>query len=317
MKRNMKGLLLCIMMLIAGWHLAPAQENFVMEAIEAVDQPGAIALYPEAGEGAGEEAEQWNRTVGQIGDLKISIRTVRNVTNPTITPVLPGPGKGNGAAVIVAPGGAFLSLSIDSEGFEVAKRLADKGIAAFVLKYRLNETPRDIPSFQKLVAQVFSEAASGKITREVREPLATVDALRALELVRSRADEFGIDPDRVGMIGFSAGAMTALNTVLEGEPGKRPAFFGYIYGPMSPVDVPADAPPMFAAIAMNDGLFAKQGFGIVESWRGAGRPVELHAYEQGDHGFGTGRIGTTTTGVMPQFVAWLESRGLLTGTDSD
>jgi acetyl esterase/lipase len=317
MKRNLKKLLLGIILLITICPVAYAQHNITMQEIEAAEWPGTIALYPETKEDSGEDSEQWNRTVGQIGDLRIDIRTIRNVTNPTITPVLPKPGTGNSAAVIVAPGGAFLSLSIDSEGFDVAKRLAGKGIAAFVLKYRLNETPRDIPSFQTLVAQVFSETASDNITREVKEPRATVDALRALELVKSRADEFGIDPDLVGMIGFSAGAMTALNAVLEGEPGQRPAFFGYIYGPMSPVDVPADAPPMFAAIAMDDGLFARQGFGIVESWRSAGRPVELHAYERGEHGFGTGLAGTTSVGVMPQFLTWLECRGLLARTGKD
>jgi len=300
-------------MLIAIYPLAYAQDNVTMESIDGVDQPGAIALYPDIDSGSGENSEQWNRAFGQFGDVRIDVLTVRNVTNPTITPVLPEPGKATGAAVIVAPGGAFLSLSIDSEGFNVANWLADHGIAAFVLKYRLNETPRDIPSFQALVAQVFSGTAEGENSREVKEPRATVDALRALEVVRSRAEEFGVDPDRVGMIGFSAGAMTALNAVLEGTPEERPAFFGYIYGPMSSNDVPADASPMFVAIAMDDGLFSKQGFGIVESWRSAGRPVELHAYERGEHGFGTGVVGTTSVGVMPQFLLWMESRGLLNG----
>ncbi len=311
MIRNLKSLFLVITILISAYSLVHAQDNVTIESIDAVEQPGAIALYPSSGSGVSENTEQWNRAFGQVGNVRIDVRTVRNVTNPTITPVLPKPEKATGAAVIVAPGGAFLSLSIDSEGFNVANWLADHGVAAFVLKYRLNETPRDIPSYQALVAEVFSGTADGSITREVKEPRATVDALRALELVRSRSSEFGVDPTRVGMIGFSAGAMTALNAVLEGKPEQRPAFFGYIYGPMLPVEVPADAPPMFAAIAMNDGLFAKQGFGIVESWRSAGRPVELHAYERGEHGFATGVKGTTSVGVMPQFLLWLESNGLL------
>lgn len=310
MKRTIKSLLFGLAMLMGLSPLAHAQHNVTMESIDADDQPGAIALYADSDIGGGENTEQWNRAFGQFGDVRIDVRTVRNVTNPTITPVLPKLGTATGAAVIVAPGGAFLSLSIDSEGFEVANRLAEYGITAFVLKYRLNETPRDIPSYQALLAQVFSNDPNA-MTREVKEPRATVDALRALELVRSRAAEFEIDSTRVGMIGFSAGAMTALNAVLEGAPEKRPAFFGYIYGPMSPVDVPADAPPMFAAIAMDDGLFAKQGFGIVESWRSAGRPAELHAYERGEHGFGTGVAGTTSVAVMSQFLLWMESRGLL------
>jgi acetyl esterase/lipase len=75
--------------------------------------------------------------------------------------------------------------------------------------------------------------------------------------------------------------------------------------------VPADAPPMFNAIAMDDGLFKGQGFAIVEAWRKAGRPVEFHAYERGDHGFGTGRPGTTTALLLPEFLAWMDMRGLL------
>jgi acetyl esterase/lipase len=311
MRRILKGLLLGITILTAGWSLAYAQPGVIMESIDTDDQPGAIALYPNSDSRDVKNTEQWSRTTGQIGTQRLDFRSVRNVINPTITPVLPKPGMATGPAVIVAPGGAFLSLSIDQEGFEVAKWLADHGIAAFVLKYRLNETPRDIPSFQAVVAQIFSSSPTGNIAREIKEPRATEDALRALELVRSRAAEFGVDPARVGMIGFSAGAMTTMAATLQGTPKNRPAFIGFIYGPMSPVDVPADAPPMFAAIAMDDMLFSKQGFGVVESWRNAGRPVELHAYERGGHGFGTGLEGTTSVGVMPQFAAWLESRGLL------
>jgi acetyl esterase/lipase len=83
---------------------------------------------------------------------------------------------------------------------------------------------------------------------------------------------------------------------------------------MTTVTVPTDAPPMFAAIAMDDGLFRKQGFAIAEAWRNARRPVELHAYERGDHGFGIGRPGTTTTGLLPQFTGWLRMHGLLTAS---
>ena len=133
--------------------------------------------------------------------------------------------------------------------------------------------------------------------------------MSALALVRNDAARWHVDAKRVGMIGFSAGAMTALQAALAKD--GAPAFFGYIYGPMLPIMVPPQAPPMFAAYALDDGLFGRQGFGIVEAWHAAGRPVELHAYEKGDHGFGTGKAGTTSTLVMEEFVAWLKSRGLL------
>jgi acetyl esterase/lipase len=285
--------------------------KFRTETIPAPAQPGAVPLYPDGTLPRSKVTERWNRTIGQIGPITIDQRSVRNVTRPTITPVLPDPAKATGAAVIVAPGGAFLSLSMDNEGWNVARRLADAGVAAFVLKYRLNETPEDDAAYMARMAEVFASAGRGDVSRTVSEPRATADALQALRVVRAGAKRWSIDPARVGMIGFSAGAMTALQAVTTGKPAERPAFFGYIYGPMGPVAVPADAPPMFAAIALDDGLFGRQGFGIVESWHQAKRPVELHAYERGDHGFGLGRQGTTTMLMMDQFLAWLDSRGLL------
>ena len=156
-----------------------------------------------------------------------------------------------------------------------------------------------------------SDAAQPGKVQLITDPLAGKDALQALRLIRERAADWHIDPARVGMIGFSAGAMTTLQAVLTGAPADRPAFIGYIYGPMDAVTVPDRAPPMFAALAMDDPLFGGRGFGVVDAWHAAGRPVELHAYERGNHGFGTGRPGTTTTLVMPEFEAWLEARGLL------
>ena len=282
-----------------------------VDPIAAPDLGPAIPLYPDAPAPRAGADEQWSHMTGQIGENRFDNIMVRNVVRPTITPYLPAAGKGSGAAVIVAPGGAFLSLSMTGEGRDIAQWLADHGIAAFVLKYRLNPTPRDDGAFMGVMAARFGAAAKGETGPDVREPRATEDALKAVAMVRADAARYGIDPARVGMIGFSAGAMTALNATLEGKGAARPAFLGYVYGPMLPVAVAADAPPMFAAIAMDDGLFAKQGFGIVDAWRKAGRPVELHAYERGDHGFGAGRPGTTTTGLLPQFLAWLEARGLL------
>ena len=268
-----------------------------------------IPLSPASAEGP--DNEQWEHVSGKFGQVVIENTTVRNVTRPTITPYLPDPAKATGAGVVVAPGGGFMSLSMSSEGEEIARWLADQGIAAFVLKYRLNETPRDWKEYMKALGQRMARASRSAPGAQIKEPRATQDALAALALVRGRAKAFGIDPARVGMIGFSAGAMTALNTVLEGQDDARPAFIGYIYGPMTAITVPADAPPMFNAIAMDDSLFKNQGFAIADAWRKARRPVELHAYERGDHGFGIGRRGTTSVGLLPQFTAWLRMHGLL------
>lgn len=242
---------------------------------------------------------------------------VRNVTYPTLTPVLPRPGTANGAAVIVAPGGGFMFLSMDSEGWQVAQALADRGITAFVLKYRLNATPKDDAAYRDGVMKLILGMAGVGPRPELDPSKAVEDALAALKLVRSRSAEWGIDRDRVGMIGFSAGAISTLQAVLgadkDSDPAtKAPDFFGYIYGPMDAVQAPANAPPMFAALAMDDGMFGNDNFDLVNSWRKVKRPVELHVFEGGGHGFGLGKAGTTNATLMPQFLAWLDMRGILT-----
>ncbi len=285
--------------------------DFKLVPIERPTDRGSIEIWPRSTLTPLQTPESWGRLIADIGSQHMDARIARNISYPTITPVLPDPSIATGAAVVVAPGGAFMSLSMDSEGFAVAHWLAAHGIAAFVLKYRLNETPADDPAFMRAVGEKMGAAIrSGGVT-DIRDPYAAPDALQAIKLVRAGAARWNVDPARVGIIGFSAGAMTALQSVLTGTPTSRPAFFGYIYGPMVPVEVPEGAPPMFAALALDDPLFGHQGFGIVQGWQAAHRSAELHAYEHGDHGFGMGRPGTTTVLVMDEFRLWLESKGFL------
>jgi acetyl esterase/lipase len=181
-----------------------------------------------------------------------------------------------------------------------------------VLKYRLLPTPPNQAEADAfMMRQMMAGIANPSKPPTLQNPLATDDGLAALALVRGRSAEWGIDPHRVGMIGFSAGAMTTLNTVLAAGPGTGPDFFGYIYGPQARVTVPAAAPPMFAAIALDDPLFPSMGFPIVAAWHEAHRPVELHAYQSGGHGFGLGVPGTTNTLMMDEFIAWLDMQSLL------
>lgn len=242
---------------------------------------------------------------------------VRNVTYPTLTPVLPKPGTANGAAVIIAPGGGFMFLSMEGEGWQVARKLADQGITAFVLKYRLKPTPHNKVAYTAGVLKMLVGAAQSGVPADFDASDAIEDGTTALKLVRVRAAEWQIDPKRVGMIGFSAGAITALGVTLDADkdndPATRPpAFLGHIYGPMDAVQVPPDAPPLFAALAMNDGIFGKENFDVVRSWREAKRPVELHVYQGGGHGFGTGKPGTTNALLIPEFIAWLDMQGFTT-----
>lgn len=296
--------LLAIAMAPVAGHAQPSAQPAlpVQTIIAAPPEPDAIRLYP--GRASGARTEKWSRSMGQI--------TVRNVTDPTITPFLPDPAKATGAAVIILPGGGFQMLSMENEGWTVAKWLAARGVAAFVLKYRLNETPDDEAAMQRTMMKVFSAIGSGTVETVLREPRATDDAIAAIRAVRAGASRWKVDPARVGLLGFSAGAMTAM-LASTATGADRPAFLGYVYGPMGARDVPADAPPMFAALAIDDPLFGGKGFGVVDSWNKARRPVELHAYERGGHGFGMGQPGTTTTLLMEEFYAWLNAGKLLAG----
>jgi len=285
--------------------------------IPAVAEPSAIALYPQAM--GSPTTEVWD-TLHYRKDL--GFRVVRNVSHPTLTPVFPPAGKASGAAVVVVPGGGFTLLQMEMEGWTVARWLADHGIAAFVLKYRLRPTPPGEDEFTAELNQEVLGQTSGKpASPDTDAPLATEDAIAAVKLVRVHSAQWGINPSHVGMIGFSAGAMTTMGAVIEAPPADRPTFFGYIYGPMDALNiahlyeskdtfvVPAAAPSMFAALAMDDPAFGGKGFALVDSWKQAGRPVELHAYERGGHGFGIGVPGTTSTMVMPEFLAWMHFNG--------
>ncbi len=249
--------------------------------------------------------EAWHRQYNSV--------FARNVTVATLTPFLPSAAKATGAAVIVAPGGGFRTLSMENEGWQVAQALADKGVAAFVLKYRLNQTPQDMAGFERSMAELFSATAERPQTpqnpaQEYAPQIA--DARAAFVLVRARASEWQVDADRIGMLGFSAGAMLTMSTTLYGQDAK-PAFIGTIYGPLWAVKVPADAPPLFIALAADDPFFGNAGYGLIDSWRSAGRPVEFHLFEQGGHGFGMYQKSTTSTGWFDSYLRWLGMHGYL------
>jgi len=296
---SMKNVLgISIFMLMSATATVALAQNDKMTPIPVPNQPTAIIL----GTGKLPEStadEAWHSQYGSM--------FARNVSIATLTPFLPSKAKATGAAVIVAPGGGFRTLSMENEGWQVAKALADKGVAAFVLKYRLNPTPPDMAGFEESMRQMFSGAARRPpATTDPSQALAPqiADASAAFALIRARAKEWNVEPNKVGMIGFSAGAMLTMSTTLYGKEAN-PAFIGNIYGPLTAVTVPANAPPLFIALASDDPFFANAGFGLIESWKTAKRPVELHLYEQGGHGFGMYQKETTSTGWFESFVAWL------------
>jgi acetyl esterase/lipase len=272
--------------------------------IAAIAEPNAIPLDTGGVEGQKAQEtwyEQWNHPF------------VRNVSRATLTPFIPERSKANGAAVIVAPGGGFRILSIGDEGWEVAKALRERGVAAFVLKYRLLPTAPDWEEFNKgnPLTAPSPGAAPGAAPARPPVTLPLEDASAAFGLVRARASEWNIDPKRIGMMGFSAGAGTTMAVTL--TTGIKPAFIAPIYGSLRAVEVPPDAPPMFVALVADDPLFGKSDFGLITAWQKAGRPVEFHLYQNGGHGFGLGHPPKTSTGWFPQFMLWLDSNGMLKG----
>jgi acetyl esterase/lipase len=239
----------------------------------------------------------------------------RNITTATLTPFLPEPGKANGTAVIVAPGGGFRWLSMGNEGWEVAEALRRQGIAAFVLKYRLHPTPESLDEFTTWMNRPRpAPTASSDNSRVAAPPQRDLsnqleDAEAAYAMIVERAEEWGVDTDKIGMIGFSAGAGLTMHSTLHSQTMDL-AFIGPIYGGMGPVEVPEDAPPMFNVIATDDFLFRGQ-FGIINSWYEAGIPVEFHLYQNGGHGFGLGNPNRTSNRWFDAFIHWLDVNGFM------
>jgi acetyl esterase/lipase len=305
MKKLIAAALLC-----ASTSAFAQPAGWMPKSVPITPEPNAIPLYAGAAPGFENAAqkETWTNMNGEIW--------IRNIVRPTLTPYLPKKGKGNGAAVLVIPGGGFKFVSMSNEGTPIAQWLAARGIAAFVLKYRTEATPASEEEFGKEMMAMFSRPPStGSTTDRQFEPavaIARADAQVALRMIRANAGKWGVDAKRVGMVGFSAGAMTTLATTLADDPTARPDFIAPIYGMMLPVSPPANPQPMFAALASDDPLFNKQGFGLIESWQKAGGSVEFHYYQGGAHGFGSHKKGTTSDGWFDQFVAWMKVKGFLT-----
>ncbi|HEX6223054.1 MAG TPA: alpha/beta hydrolase fold domain-containing protein [Chryseolinea sp.] len=289
--------------------VAIAQDGTIYP-LKTPDEPNAIPLKTGGVEGQ-PAPETWFR---QWGDPM-----ARNISAATLTPFLPKPGTANGAAVIVAPGGGFRWLSMGNEGWEVAQALADRGIAAFVLKYRLQPTPESLDAFKESMNRTFAAAASPasgapKAATPPSPPRMDLtnqlqDAEAAYAMILKRATEWGVDTARLGMIGFSAGAGLTMHSTLKSK-SMELDFIGPIYGGMGPVEVPKNAPPMFNVIASDDFLFRGQ-FGVIESWFKAGRPVEFHLYQNGGHGFGLGNPDRTSNKWFDAFMHWLDVNDFL------
>lgn len=287
----------CAMSLAACALLSPAAAQQVIN-IPAQREPYAIPLYPDDNVGSAAD-EVWTK----LGSMTV----VRNITRPTLTPILPPPEKATGAAVILAPGGGMIFLSMPAA--EVGRTLAARGIAVFVLKYRVEPTPPKVEDLMVFFSKLQERSGRGEVI--LANSGGHADAQAAVAFVRANAAHWRVDPKKVGLLGFSSGAQVSRSAAFAQMPEGRPDFIGLIYGAMDLTEVPATAPPMFAAIAIDDATVPNAGFPIVEAWRKAKRPVELHAYQSGGHGFAQGGADATHRLYLEQFTAWMTMQGFL------
>ncbi len=274
--------------------------------LQARAQEKVIRLY--AGPAPG--SENWKQTEQENRTNLWKTRVVFNVANPTLTVFRPEAGKANGTAVVICPGGAFFGLAIDHEGFDVARWLNTKGITCFVLKYRLVECKTDDPT-----REILSRGPLDKVVAPVVK-LALADGNAAIGYVRQHAAEFGVNPERIGIIGFSAGGTVAASVALNHTAETRPNFVAPIYPDydwaIKGSGVPADAPPAFFLAASDDPLgLAPQSVAIYQDWIAAGKPAELHLYAKGGHGFGMHQQHLPSDHWTERFADWLDMQGWL------
>lgn len=269
-----------------------------------------FALYP-AGTVASLGVPEIREPIGDPDEILI-----RNVSEPTVELFLPAPGRANGTAVIVAPGGGFVGIDYSAGGAAVARSLAQRGITALVLKYRTIRSapdPMQMPEVHvKEMEALITRKTSGlpvEIPHFAGEQHAIEDAGRAVKLVRQRAREWQIDPARIGFLGFSAGAFTGAELAI-GDKASRPDFVALLYGGLR-TPVPADAPPAFIAGAGDDDYLPNDPVQLYTAWRQAGVAAELHVYERGGHGFNLKPQGYTSDQWFEDLSMWLQSRKLM------
>jgi acetyl esterase/lipase len=289
--------------------------------------PTEIRLWP----GKAPGTENWTVpetvTTSPNGD-----RTVSNVSDPTLTVFLPAPAIATGTAVILAPGGALRVLGIDGNGTHIARWLNDKGIAAFVLKYRtLQQAPRGggpraggppargapraggppgggARQEMEIHNANANPAPDDAALTEVLQ-MGVADAQEAFKLIRRNAKQWKIDPTHVGIMGFSAGGGVAVGTALGPKSEAYPDFLMSIYGPaLQDVNVPDYAPPLFVAVGSTHFNVTNGCIALFQAWKAAGKPAEMHVYDGVSGGFGISDRGRPVDGWIDRAYEWMVAR---------
>jgi acetyl esterase/lipase len=284
--------------------------SFVIATASQAAEPVVVDLWPQGAPGfkveGGPERDTSGENSGKVAGR--SIIRLGGVSTPQIHVYQPPADKRNGTSVVICPGGGFSILAWDLEGTEVAEWLNSIGVTAAVLKYRVptaKADPKWLPPVQ--------------------------DAQRAISVVRSHADEWQLDPQRVGLLGFSAGGCTAAMTGVSNERryeasdaadklSSRPDFLVLVYpaylveesGELRPeVTVSKNTPPTFLAHAYDDPVTCKSSVEFFLALKNAGVPAELHIYDMGGHGYGLRKTELPVTTWSDRCTEWMKSRGLL------
>ena len=283
-----------------------------------------IRLWPGKAPGSESWSVPESVTTSPAGD-----RTISNVSDPTLTVFLPDPARTTGTAIVVAPGGALRVLGFDNEGVKVAEWLNSKGIAAFVLKYRtLQSAPAGgtggggAPPGARGTAgpRRELEIRNANANPEPDDPalaevvrMGVTDAQQALKLVRRNADAWHVDPTRVGIMGFSAGGGIAIGAALAERSDASPDFLISLYGPsLMDVNVPAHAPPLFIAVGATHFNVTNGCLALFAAWKAAGKPAEIHVYDQVSAGFGMSKRGLPVDAWIDRLHEWLVARKITT-----
>ncbi|MGH8225284.1 MAG: alpha/beta hydrolase [Gammaproteobacteria bacterium] len=223
---------------------------------------------------------------------------VEDVVTPTLTIYLPQRSTATGTGVIIAPGGGCIALAMKAPD-ELATWLQSKGIAAFVLKYRLKHKVQ--------------EGMPKNLSEDQACQWGIADGIQALMVIRQHAKEWDVSPDRIGMLGFSAGGMIASEVLVQKDASQRPDFAALIYGAPfeSMPPVPAKLPPVFMAWAQDDAIAGYAMIRFYKALMAAGDKPEAHIYSAGSHGFAMFKQGTTSDHWRDEFYWWLQAQGFI------
>ena len=279
-------------------------------------------LWPGAAPGSENWKQPESTTRSPSGD-----RTIRNVSDPSVTVLLPPAAVATGTAVVVAPGGALRLLAWDNEGITVARWLNTRGIAALVLKYRTLQTMPLNDRGRESASAAAGAASSPRQELHIRnananpEPdntalqevlrMAVADAQQAMRLARRNAAQWHIDPARVGIMGFSAGGGIAVGTSLAERSDASPDFVVSLYGPsLQDVNVPPHAPPLFIAVGATHFNVTNGCLALFAAWKASGKPAEIHVYDQVSAGFGMTKRGLPVDSWTDRLLEWLVARKL-------